>query len=308
MNRTLLVILAFSTPLAGCIDPETEPTVDVVATFYPIAFVAERLAADDVRVATFVPPGADPRTYEPSPRDYVRVSNAKLVLYNGEGLEPWIDQLRRAAPRAEFVAVTRNITFLEDEGFPEDASNGEKTGAAHGAVKYDPHVWLDPIRMKSIVDETETALASLGVHEQVLARRADALLLGLDSLHVRYDEGLAKCETRHMFVTRPAFGYLVVRYNLYQHGFSNMHPAAEATPRRMVAEADLARALGADVIFEDPRADPALANAFAKAIGGRVLHLDPLEGLSNEARREGANYFSIMDANLAQLRVGLGCA
>lgn len=306
MKRALLGMFVLAAPFSGCVGEARDEPADVVATFYPIAFVAERLAADELKVTTFVPPGVSPRTYEPSPRDYVRVSNARLVLYNGEGIEPWLDQLRAAAPSARFVAVTSGVTFVEDEGFPEDAG-GAGNEDAHGAAKRDPHVWLDPLRMTSIVDATARALVELGVDADAVGHRVLALRDGLGALHRRYDEGLAKCETRHMFVTRPAYGYIVVRYNLYQHGFSSLHPAAEATPRRMMAEAELARALGAEVVFEDPRTDPSLAAAFAGAIGGRVLLLDALEGLPSEARREGANYFSVMDANLAHLRDGLRC-
>ena len=36
--------------------------------------------------------------------------------------------------------------------------------------------------------------------------------------------------------------------------------------------------------------------------------LDPLEGLSSARQAAGADYFSVMDANLRKLQAALGCS
>ena len=37
-----------------------------------------------------IPDNAEPHTWEPAPSDLIRVSNSKVLVYNGVNFEPWM--------------------------------------------------------------------------------------------------------------------------------------------------------------------------------------------------------------------------
>ncbi|HZG67484.1 MAG TPA: zinc ABC transporter substrate-binding protein, partial [Herpetosiphonaceae bacterium] len=89
ITAALLVLV-----LTGCgsIAQRGEP-VKVVASIAPLADWARRVGGEHVAVELIVPPGLDPRTYEPAPRQRAAMENADIVLMNGLGVEPWIEEI-----------------------------------------------------------------------------------------------------------------------------------------------------------------------------------------------------------------------
>src|SRR5437870_6689511 len=96
----------------GCAGtPRAQGTLPVVVTFYPLQEFAQRVGGDRIRVQTLVPPGAEPHDYEPRPQDITALHAARVVIYNGAGLETWLEKLR-----PEFPA--RGIIVNASDGLP----------------------------------------------------------------------------------------------------------------------------------------------------------------------------------------------
>src|SRR5690242_9933451 len=73
---------------AGCTrrDPlpaEAEGKLVVVATIFPLADWARQVGGDRVYVATLLPAGASPHTFDPGPRDMRLISRSSLFLKAG---------------------------------------------------------------------------------------------------------------------------------------------------------------------------------------------------------------------------------
>ncbi|MEK7778106.1 MAG: metal ABC transporter substrate-binding protein, partial [Chloroflexota bacterium] len=51
----------------------TPSKMAVVATFYPLQFLAQRIGGARADVSGLVPPGTEPHDYEPSPQDMVAI-------------------------------------------------------------------------------------------------------------------------------------------------------------------------------------------------------------------------------------------
>ena len=68
---------------------------------------------------------------------------------------------------------------------------------------------------------------------------------------------------------------------------------------------DFAKARDVKVVFYEALSSPKVAEAVAWAIGGQTAALSPLEGLSDEQRAAGDDYFSVMRQNLAAIKAAL---
>ena len=278
----------------------------IVAGFYPLQFVAERIGGQSVRVTTLTQPGAEPHDLELSPRQVAELSTASLVLYL-RGFQPAVDEaVQQSDVRALDVATLVPLLTAEHDHDTDEAEDPGAEEPADAAGARDPHVWLDPTRLATIADAVATALAELdpegaaGYHARAADLRAD-----LTALDREFADGLRDCARREIVVSHAAFGYLADRYDLRQIPITGLSPDTEPTPGELAAAVDAAREVGATTIFFETLVSPAVAQAVADAVGAETAVLDPIEGLEPGAT---GDYLSVMRANLATLRPALGCS
>jgi zinc transport system substrate-binding protein len=130
----------------------------------------------------------------------------------------------------------------------------------------------------------------------------------LELLDREYRDGLADCSRRLLVTSHDAFGYLADAFHLEQRSVSGLSPDAEPDARKLGDLADLARRHAVTTVFSEEMDSPRVARTVAREAGGlRVTTLNPLEGLSRREQRAGADYVSVMRANLRTLRSALGC-
>ena len=285
----------------GCAGtPRAETTLPVVVTFYPLQEFAQRVGGERVRVVTLVPPGAEPHDYEPRPQDITALHAAHIVIYNGAGLEPWLEKLRLEFPTGGVVVnASDGLPLVKgvDEGEPGDPP-----------ARFDPHVWLDPLLAARMVTNIQKGLQDADPqHGEFYSANASKLEEPLLALHNEFAATLRGCRQKEFITTHAAFGYLARRYALAQLPISGLSPEAEPAPARLRELVHLARAHDIKVVYYETLVSPRVAEALAREVGARVLVLNPLEGLTGEELRQGQTYFTVMHENLRHLVDGLGC-
>ena len=85
------------------------------------------------------------------------------------------------------------------------------------------------------------------------------------------------------------------------HIIASIAPAAP----KLCPVTDFVEAHHVSTIYYETLVSPAIARTVGDETGAKTAVLDPIEGLSDTS--EGEDYFSIMRANLANLRAGQGC-
>ncbi|MGH2731634.1 MAG: metal ABC transporter substrate-binding protein [Actinomycetota bacterium] len=281
--------------------------LEVSASFYPLAEIARRVGAEAVVVSDLTPSGAEPHDLELTAGDLRRLRQADLVLYLGGGFQPAVEDAIESLKRSH-EAIDLLVGFELREPVTTGVPEGAKLGEQEHAGAADPHVWLDPVLMKGLVERVEAALARVApARAGDLKRRAADYSAELDRLDAAYRSILSACSRREMFVAHAAFGYLADRYELDMAPIAGLAPEAEPTPRRLREAADAAKARGATTIFFETLVSPRVAEAVAREVGARVAVLNPIEGLTEEQDRAGKDYLSLMRDNLQSLAAGLGC-
>jgi zinc transport system substrate-binding protein len=279
-----ILILALALTVAGLAvgcrgsDDQSSSRETVVASFYPLAFAAEQVGGDAVVVENLTPPGAEPHDLEVSPSDVSKIKSADLVLLLGHGFQPQLEDAAGSGPDVVALLDTPALDLHPDG---------------------DPHVWLDPIRYMKIVDRIGVVLRRPAAASRLLAR--------LRKLDREYRRGLADCARRDIVTSHEAFAYLAERYGLHQIAVTGLNPEAEPTPQALQETVDVVRASHATTVYFERLVSPRLAETVARETGTKTAVLDPIEGLTDTERKQGADYFTLMRANLRALRTGLGC-
>ncbi len=289
-------MIALALSAAGCGEGSSDDAGSdsaIVAAFYPLAFAAERVSGDTTRVRNLTPPGVEPHDLELSARDVRTVVDADLVLYLGQGFQPALEDALDSSD-APAIDLLDDLDLLAGT---EEEHEGESHGGEEEAR--DPHVWLDPLRYVAIAERIGAELDRRDA--------ASDLSEELRALDREFRNGLADCERRELVTSHAAFGYLAERYDLEQVALSGLEPEAEPTPRELEEVVEEVREHGATTVFFETLVSPRLAETVAREVEARTATLNPLEGLTPEEIERGADYFSVMRANLAALREALEC-
>lgn len=298
--RTILILVLAGSLLQACGDETghgSDERVSVVASFYPLAFVGERIGGECVSVTNLTPPGIEPHDIELSPDAVESISTADVVLYLGGGFQPAIeDAVRDASGEAVDLLDVVSTTPAEGEV------------AAEGLI-VDPHVWLDPGRFALIAEAAADAIDRAGAASSCdVAGAAASLRTDLESLDHDFRTSLGGCERDLIVTNHAAFGYLASAYGLRQEAIAGLEPETEPSARRLAALIDLVKREGVTTILTEELVSPDVAETLAGEAGVHTAVLYTIEGLTDEESAAGENYLSLMRKNLETLRVALGCS
>jgi zinc transport system substrate-binding protein len=271
--------------------------VSVLASFYPLQYVAQQVGGDLVDVSTLTPPGAEPHDLELSPAQVDEVGRADLVVYLAD-FQPSVDDAVAANPPAHVVDAAQDTELHAAEHTEEGEEEHD-----HGTL--DPHFWLDPTLLPAVADDVAEQLSAIDPdHADEYAAGAETFAQQMADLDARYAAGLATCASRTIVTTHEAFSYLAERYDLEQVGISGIDPEGEPSPARLAEVGKVVEDEGVTTIFFETLASPKVAETLADELGVDTAVLDPLEGLTDDSQ----DYVSVADANLDTLRTALGCA
>jgi zinc transport system substrate-binding protein len=267
----------------------------VYTSFYVMADLAQKIGGDKIDLFNLVPAGTEPHEWEPSPRDIAGLEAADVFIYNGVGMEGWLDKVMAVLRNKRLIAVetAKNIKLLENQ----DKDEG---------LKYDPHVWLFPMNAKIQLREIKDALVKAdpvnkAFYETNYIKNAQKL----DDLDEEFKEALSSLTKKDIVVAHQAFGYLCEAYGLRQVAIEGLAADSEPTPARMAKIAKFAKENRVKVIFFEDLISPKVAKAIARETGAKTEALNPLEGLTDEDIKAGKDYISVMKGNLAALKKAL---
>jgi len=285
--------------ISGCAAAGGSGQPQVVASFYPLQYVAERVVGDHAEVTNLTAPGVEPHDVELSPRQTAEVSSASVVFHE-KGLQPAVDQVI-SNDRPDHVVDAADVVDLHHA----DEAHEDKDGHDHDGA--DPHFWLDPTLLGQAADAfTRTMSAADPDHAADFKANNARLQADLDRLDEEFRTGLEECTTRTIVVSHDAFGYLGERYDLDVHAIAGLSPDAEPSARRLGELSDLIREDDITTVFTERLASPKLADTLASDLGVETAVLDPIEGLSDEDADD--DYLRLMRENLAALQKAGGCS
>lgn len=257
-------------------------TVSIVATIYPLAWMASDLDPA-ATITTIVPPGVEPHDFSPTIDDVKTIHDAELLIVNG-GVDSWIDSttLERNFP---------TIPVLLKLQYPET----------------DPHVWLDPVLMQSIVADIGGQLELTdSTRAEIIRENVSKKIAILQEIDDAYRVGLASCQIPEIVSSHDAFGFLAKRYGFTVHAISGFSPEDEPSPSKLVELTNLIRSHHITTVFFEELVNPALAQTLAKETGAKTDVLNPIESPFTEGQMQ-LEYPELMKKNLEKLRAAMLC-
>ncbi|MGW1508760.1 metal ABC transporter substrate-binding protein [Streptomyces sp. NPDC002394] len=278
--------------------------LDVVASFYPMQYLAEQIGGGHVAVNTLTKPGVEPHDLELKPKQVGELGEADVILYL-KGVQPAVDDAIAQAGVENTVDAT-TLTKMEEHGAEVGHDHGDEHGGEHASeAGADPHIWLDPVKYAEVARGVGAAFEKADpAHAADYEKNTDALVKKLGDLNTAFATGLKNTATKTFITTHSAFGYLAERYGLEQEGITGIDPESEPSPARVRELHEIAEKDKVSTVFFETLASDRTAKTLAGDTGLKTDVLDPLEGITDKSK--GRDYIEVMQSNLAALKTALG--
>ncbi len=245
---------------------------------------------DQFLIELITPPGVEPHDYELTLADRLNLENSDLILVNGRGLEPYLETIK-AKPKQKLLVAAEALAAPVNQSLADD-----------------PHLWLDPTNLSSVLKELTQALIIIRPDlAERLKEQEQATDLSIAELDQEFKTGLSRCLRPRFITTHQAFAFLAARYQLEQLGMAGLTPEAEPTAEELTSLTATIKARGDQAIFIEPLSTNRAALTLARNLNLKILTLNPIEARTADETAANQDYFDLMRQNLTNLRQGLGC-
>jgi ABC-type Zn uptake system ZnuABC Zn-binding protein ZnuA len=265
--------------------------IKVVTTTTVFADIVQNVGGSRVVATSIIPAGVGPEDYEPKPDDARKLSDAKLVVSNGVGLDNFLDRLLASGTGG------KTPQLVLGDGIPTITVEGEAN----------PHFWLDPSLVKQYyVPKIAAKLSDIDpAGKATYDANAAAYSSTLDSLDAELKAKIATIpEANRKLVTfHDAFPYFARHFGFELVGVILANVGQEPTAGELAAFVDKVKSAGVKAVFSEAQFSPKLSQTLAQEAGITKV----VTTLYNDALGPAPadNYLGLMRWNVDQIVAAL---
>jgi zinc/manganese transport system substrate-binding protein len=282
-----LVCLALAT---SALPAHAQGSLNVVASFSILGDFAANVGGERISVTTLVGQNGDVHVYTPAPADAKKITDAKLVIINGLGLEGWLPRLAQSAgSKASIVTTTQGIT-------PRKLGSGA-----------DPHAWQAVANAKVYVTNIRDALVAADpAGAGAYSANAAVYLAKLDALEREVREAIAQIpeSRRKVISTHDAFGYFAAAYGIEFIAPQGVSTEAEVSARDIARIIGQIRTAKIPAVFLENVSDSRLMRRISNETGARVGGTLYSDSLTDE-KGDAPTYIDMVRHNIKALTSAL---
>lgn len=277
MKRILIYILAITALAASSCRTERKYDNTMFVSIAPIKQIVTEIVGDDFDVETLVPAGASPETFEPTPKQFIALNDARLIFSTGL-LDFENNLLGKLQDKSKIIDLSKGIEPIA--GCCSHHHHGKH--CSHGI---DPHIWCSPKELMIMAENAFEAI-SVALPDSVgkYTPRYDALCQKLLELDEEVAE-MCRCSSNSYFIIyHPALTYFARNYGIEQVSVEN--EGKEASAKRLGEIITAARRDGIRHVFYQSQFPRSSVEIICDDIGADAVEIDPLaEDVMNEIKR-----------------------
>ena len=263
--------------------------IPVVVSFNAMKEFTEAVGKDKVTVTTMIPDGTEPHDFEPTAADLKKLSDAKVFVYSGMGMENWADKAVQAADQKKLLAVeaSRGVEPVKLEDPDEIKEHGPN----------DPHVWLSISGAEQEAANIRDALIKASPeNKKYFEDNYNTFKKQLEDLKAEYTPKFKDVSSHTIVTGHAAFGYLCRDFGLTQKSVEDTFAHGEPTPDKLAELADYSKANHVKVIFTEELVSPEVSQTLAKEAGAKNETIYTME-----SAEDNLSYIDRMKSNLQRI-------
>ncbi len=304
MKRLIAILLCLCLMLCGCTaqpeKPHDETKLQIVCTSFPAYDFAREIAGDRAELTLLIKPGSEVHSYEPTPKDMIRIQESDLFICNGGESEQWAKTL---------ITPELNTIYMMDCVDTVEESADGIYNAEDGEPELDEHVWTSPLNAIKISEEICNALCKLDT-DNAEAYKTNfaaykAQLMALD----REFRQVIKNSGKHtlVFADRFPMRYFALEYGLDCYAaFPGCSSETEPSAKTVAYLIDRVREDKIPAVLYMEFSNQKMADVICEDTGCKKLPFYSAHSVSAEQFEQGVSYLDLMRINLNSLKEALG--
>ena len=278
-----------------------KPTI-ALSTF-PLFDIAKNIAKDKINTYMILPAGVDIHSYEPNPKDIIKLHKSSLVVYSGASLEPWISKQNF---KNKTLDMSKHVDLIELEKDLHDEHGDHGESCSHGQL--DPHYWLSIQNMKKATFQITKLMINLDIkNKNFYLKNQNEYIKSLNALDSLYKSTLSKCKTNEILTNHNAFSYIAQSYGFEIISLSKLSPDAQTSAKNMIKLIGHIQEHNISTIFYESFASSNAISAIAKESNIKIDLLQPLANITADEQKQNLSYEDIMRQNLSKLKDAMDC-
>lgn len=269
---------------SGSTDTAEQSKLKVSVTFDAMKEFVEAVGKEKVEITTIIPPGAEAHDFEPKAQDLVGLSTADVFVYNGLGMEGWVEEALAATDNANLVVVeaSKGADLIERE---------------HGHGKYDPHLWLGIKGAQAEVESIKDALVQVDpANKDYYEQNCEDYLVQLEGLYEEYRDKFQSVGKKDFVTGHAAFGYLCRDFGLEQNSVSDVFAEGEPSAQQLANLVEYCKENDITTIFTEEMVSEEVSQTLADEVGAKVEVVYTMENA-----QDGMTYLERMESNLSKI-------
>ena len=302
---SFVLCLACVFVLCACGAEESETAdsgkLQIVCTSFPAYDFAREIAGDRAQLTLLIKPGSEVHSYEPTPKDVIRIQNAELFICNGGESEEWVEEL---------ASGCENVLYMMDcvETVAEQVQEGMYVRGEEEEEELDEHVWTSPVNAKLISEAICAELCEIDPENAELysakLEAYSAQLMELDG-QLRQTVKNARCKTL-VFADRFPMRYFTGEYGLcYYAAFPGCASETEPSAKTVAFLIDKVREEKLHAVLYMEFSNQKMADVICEDTGCAKLPFYSVHNITAEQFEAGESYLSLMRQNLITLKEAL---
>lgn len=304
MKRLIAILLCLCLMLCGCTaqpeKPHDETKLQIVCTSFPAYDFAREISGDRAELTLLIKPGSEVHSYEPTPKDMIRIQESDLFICNGGESEQWAKTL--------ITPELNTIHMMDCVDTVEESADGIYN-AEDGEPELDEHVWTSPLNAIKISEEICNALCKLDT-DNAEAYKTNftaykAQLMALD----REFRQVIKNSGKHtlVFADRFPMRYFALEYGLDCYAaFPGCSSETEPSAKTVAYLIDRVREDKIPAVLYMEFSNQKMADVICEDTGCKKLPFYSAHSVSAEQFEQGVSYLDLMRINLNSLKEALG--
>lgn len=301
---TVLLVGCGTVGAKGTEESATDTKLRVVATNFPCYDFARAVGGQAAEVTMLLPPGAESHSYEPTPKDILKIQKCDLFIYVGGDSDAWVDTILKSAGKQVNTLRLVDCVPQLDEEISKGMTTREERAAGEPAEK-DEHVWTAPANAAVITEKIAARMEKLDAGSAKVYRAGAAAyekqIRTLDSDYKSFFSGVKNKVM--VFGDRFPLRYFAEEYGLTCYAaFPGCSTQTEPSAATIAYLTDRVQKEHLHTVYYIEFSNHLVADRIAEATGAGTAEFDTCHNVTARQMKDGATYVSLMRGNLEMLK------
>lgn len=298
MFKKIIIILLIFLCIGCDKDNSNNDKLSVVTTIYPYYDFTRNIIGNDDNITLLLSPGSELHSYEPTPKDIVKINNADIFIYTGGESDEWVEGVLSSIDNKD-IKIIKLIDYV-------DVYNEKLNEEVFDEV--DEHIWTSPINAIKIIEVINKEISLVDKdNKEIYDNNSNKYINSLKDIDKEIREVVNNSERKVLvFGDRFPLIYFTKEYGLdYYAAFKGCDSHSEPSSKTISYLIDKIKEDNIPVVLHLELSSGNISKTLSESTNTKIKEFSSVHNISKDDFDNGLTYSDIMKRNIEVLKEAL---